>query len=316
MRIVFSVILLLVSVLASFAMQYENKQLERQIERLFSPSLDLLDVKLALDSMVGGTTGDTQSEIEQMITALQTMAADARASGDKLKVLKRFLYEPGPWNGGRAFTYDMSDPLGHKPINRILSHYVETRLGNCVTMPVLFLVLGRSIGLDLSLSTAPLHLLVKYTDDNGEVWNLEATSGGGFTRDGWYRKQLPMTDEAVANGVYLSKLNHEESVAVLANTLISHFLASNRPEDAIIAADIILKHHPRNAPTMVQRASAFYLILKRDKLDRYTYESQLTPDIKAYVVMLNAENLAGFAAAEGLGWRESDGIKPTGASNP
>ena len=67
---------------------------------------------------------------------------------------------------------------------------------------------------------------------------------------------------------------------------------------------------------MVQRASAFYLILKRDVLDRYKTQSQLTPDIKAYADTLSAENLAGFTAAEGLGWRESDGIKPTGASNP
>lgn len=311
LRIVLSVIFLLLSVLSCSALQYENKQLERQIESLFSPSLDLLDVKLALDSFAGGTPDYTKSEIEQMIAALQIMSANALTSGDKLTVLKRFLFEPGQWNGGRTFTYDMSDPLGKKPTNRILGHYIETRLGNCVTMPVLFLILGRSIGLDLSLSTAPLHVLVKYTDDSGQVWNLEPTSGGGFTRDDWYRKQLPMRDDAVANGVYLRTLNHEESVAVLANTSISHFLASNRPEDAIIASNVLLKHHPRDAPMMVQRASAFYLILKRDILDRYTHESQLTPDVKAYAVMLNAENLAGFAAAEALGWRETDGITST-----
>ena len=67
------------------------------------------------------------------------------------------------------------------------------------------------------------------------VYNMEPTSDGGFTSDDWYRKQLPMRHDAVANGVYLRKLNHEESVAVLAGSLISHFLASNRPEDAIIA---------------------------------------------------------------------------------
>lgn len=257
------------------------------------------------------------------------MAASANTSTEKLTILKRFIYEPGPWNEGRAFAYDLADPLGKNPANRMLSHYVKTRLGNCVTMPVLFVVLGRSIGLKLTLSTAPLHIFVKYTDDDGAIWNLEPTSGGGFTRDSHYIKQLPMTDLAITNGVYLATLSHAQSVAVLTDSLISHYLTTGQPENAILTADIALKSYPNNAPIMVKRASAFYLILKRDVLDQHNMQNQgpasslglkggteISADVKAQADALYAQNQSGFTAAESLGWRETDGIIPAPQSPP
>jgi len=65
----------------------------------------------------------------------------------------------------------------------LLQRYLTTRRGNCITMPILFLALGQRLGLTMTLAEAPLHVFVKYTDDDGAVWNLEATSGGGVTRD-------------------------------------------------------------------------------------------------------------------------------------
>ncbi len=57
-------------------------------------------------------------------------------------------------------------------------------------MPILFLVLEEEwIGLNVTLATAPLHIFVKWRDaESGQSWNLEVTSGAGFTRDDWYRR--------------------------------------------------------------------------------------------------------------------------------
>lgn len=137
----------------------------------------------------------------------------------------------------------MADPLGRNPANKLLTRYIRTRLGNCVTMPLLATILGRRIGLKMTLAAAPLHVFVKYTDDSGTVWNLEATSGLGFTRDIWYRKELPMTDSAIGSGIYLRPLSEEENVALMATSLIEHDMKiTHRPENAIIIADVILRH--------------------------------------------------------------------------
>ncbi len=291
----------------SAAMTYENKPLEAQIEALFVPGRDPLDVKIAIDQLSGGTAGNTKIEVDHMTKALRGMTADAQTEREKLDSLKRFLYVAGWWNGGKAFVYDHADPKAQNPVNRLLGHYVETRLGNCVTMPVLFMILGKRIGLNMTLAQAPLHILVKYTDETSAIWNLEPTSGGGFTRDEWYRRTLPMSDEAISNGIYLRPLSDDESVAFMAVNIVEHFLKSGRPEDAIVTADILLRHNPRDAHLLAKRGSAFYLILKRDVIERYPHQSDLTPEIKAYGDELYAQNQAAFAAAESLGWRQSDG---------
>ncbi|EUC00055.1 hypothetical protein PMI07_006335 [Rhizobium sp. CF080] len=96
----------------------------------------------------------------------------------------------------------------------------------------------------MALAQAPLHVFVKYTDDAGATWNLEATSGGGFTRDLWYRQKLPMNDDAVAKGTYLRALAHEEAVALIASFVVEQHWAESRFEVAISTADVILQHYP------------------------------------------------------------------------
>ena len=61
--------------------------------------------------------------------------------------------------------------------NKLISTYLATRRGNCVSMPILMLIIGERMGLDLALSTAPLHIFIRHREGGREV-NLEATSGG------------------------------------------------------------------------------------------------------------------------------------------
>lgn len=106
--------------------------LETQIEALFAPSLDALSVKLAVDAMVDSSTDPAhiRQQLDDLAATLQPMLAGATGSHEKLKVLRRFLYEAGDWNGNRPFAYDMADPLGSKISNKLLGEYLETRLGN------------------------------------------------------------------------------------------------------------------------------------------------------------------------------------------
>lgn len=96
---------------------------ETQVEVLFAPGRDALDIKLAIDAMVdpSASVEEGRKAVEDLAAALVSMARDARTSHEKLQVLRRFLYVGGPWNGNRPFAYDMSDPLGQDPRSRLLS---------------------------------------------------------------------------------------------------------------------------------------------------------------------------------------------------
>src|SRR3546814_2940310 len=62
-------------------------------------------------------------------------------------------------------------------------------------MPVLHIILAEKLGLNVHLSTAPLHMFVRYTNpQNQRDLSIEPTSGGYPTRDVWYRENLQMTN--------------------------------------------------------------------------------------------------------------------------
>jgi regulator of sirC expression with transglutaminase-like and TPR domain len=290
---------------------FSDPALEAKLEFLFTPGRDLAGIKFTIDQMAdpAADIAAANAELDHLTSALREMAAGAQTSAQKLAVIKRLIYEPSPWNDNRPFAYDMTDPLGQKPANRYIHNYLASRRGNCVTMPILFIVLGKRIGLSLTLAEAPLHLLVKYKDDNGAVWNLEATSGGGFSRDSHYRKGLPMTDKAVEAGTYLRALSSEESVAVIASHVAEQYLHAGRYEDAVIAAGALLRHSPRSVYLITVKGSAYGQILRRDIIAKHKHESEMTPETKAYADLLYHENLAAFAEAEALGWTERDGLK-------
>ncbi len=230
---------------------------------------------------------------------------EAATDMEKMKALRTFIYEPGWWNDNKPFQYDLSDPFGQQPGAQMLTRYLATKKGNCISMPMLFLALGEKLGLDLTLSTAPLHVFVKFTDRaTGKTWNLETTSGAGFTRDAHYRKILPMTDEAVANGVYLKTLTRRETLALIATGALDHLLAKGRYEEAIAVADLLIEANPADAYSLTKKGTAYYRLLERDFIRKYPRESDIPPAEMPRAVELQRANQDAFAKAEALGWRE------------
>ncbi|KGD96680.1 transglutaminase family protein [Rhizobium sp. YS-1r] len=281
----------------------------QQAEALFEPSRDLLDVKLAVDAMVDPSmnTVAVKSMIDRMAAEIAAMAGKDGDSTTKLAALKRYLYESGAWNNNKPFQYDLDDPLGMKPANRLLQRYLTIRRGNCITMPILFLALGQRVGLTMTLAEAPLHVFIKYTDDAGKVWNLEPTSGGGAVRDDWYRQKLPMSDQAVANGIYLRALSHQEAVAVIASFLVERDIGKGQFENALAVSDVLLRHYPNFAYGLVKKGSVYSGLLRRELAGKYTRLEDIPPELKVKADQWYGRNMEAFAKAEALGWRPQDG---------
>jgi regulator of sirC expression with transglutaminase-like and TPR domain len=224
-------------------------------------------------------------------------------SWGKAEVLRRYLYEAGPWNDNRPFAYDMTDPYGKIPGNKLLADYLDDRQGNCVTMPLLMIILGQRIGLDITAATAPIHVLVKFRDDEGKLWNLEATSGGFPARDQHYRDLLPISDRALETGIYLKPLTKEETVAIMAEVVMEDQIDKGRYMDAMAVADIALDHYPLFVQAMVRRGSAAFLILKKDFEAKYPSLDAVPESERPRLDYLLRVNKTMFDKAEGLGWQ-------------
>jgi regulator of sirC expression with transglutaminase-like and TPR domain len=267
---------------------------------------DLLQAKVDLDRTVDSSIApaDVKQEVMKLTAAARTFAGPHPSVGAQFDAVRKVLYQPGAWNDNRPFAYDQSDPLGEKIQHKLLSEYLKTRLGNCVTMPTLFMIVGRGIGLHLTLTDAPLHVLVRYTHPGLPVLNIEATSGGGFARDTWYQQQLKISDRAVQSGLYLRTHSDRETIALMATTVLDYLLSVGRNEDAIKVADAILAADPKDGYAMVKKGTAIASIMKAEFNDKDPTTALIPADLRPRYLELATANKKAFDDAEALGWEQ------------
>ncbi|TIW84616.1 MAG: hypothetical protein E5V59_31120, partial [Mesorhizobium sp.] len=75
---------------------------------------------------------------------------------------------------------------------------------------------------------------------------------------------LEMTDEAIANGVYLKTLSRREALSIIATAVLDNLITTGRYDKAIAVADVLTEAYPANAYTLVKKGTAYYRLLDRD----------------------------------------------------
>lgn len=288
---------------SSFSEAQRVKALLEQPEN----AIDFAQAKLSIDKLVDPAI-DVEAnlkKIDAIVKTIQSLLPAGASSQDKMLALKKYIYEAGAWNDYRPFQYDFADPKGTKISNKLLTTYLATRKGNCVSMPLLFIILGQKLGIDVTASTAPLHVLVKYTDtDTGQTYNLEATSGANPARDVWYQQTMYITDQALANKIYLQKLSKRETVAVMATVLAEDYHGKQEYEKAMMISDVVLKYYKNAVGSMLMKGSLFYRLLAKHYLSKYPAPYLIPPPEQPYFEFLDINNRYWFEKAEALGWRE------------
>ncbi|TMN18406.1 hypothetical protein FF950_14835 [Pseudoxanthomonas sp. X-1] len=260
------------------------------VDQIIDPATDVNAVRQELDHW------------EHAVRANVPAGADGRRT---LDALLKTLYEPGPWNDGRPFRYDLHDPQGRNPANKRLAVYLATRKGNCVSMPILVAILGRRLGLTITLATVPKHVLAKFADDIQQAWiNVEAT-GGGYKRDDSYIRDTGISQAALDHGIYLRPLYPHESLGVIASTLMEHYARLGDGDALMEVADLALAANPRDTVAMIWKANAIYLQIQVRYQRVYPRAAEIPPTEVADFHRLQRENHAWFAKAHALGWAET-----------
>lgn len=284
-----------------------NATVLQQLLKQPEGSIDLAKAKVTIDHMV-----DPKVDIQDTLRQLDEWAAKTRArfpagASNKVKVglLISTLYEPGPWNDYRPFGYDYSDPLGKNIKNTLLSTYLATRKGQCVIMPIAFVLLGQKLGLPVTMTTAPYHLIVKYGDEEQGQWtNLEATSGR-FYADSGYEQSLQIPVVATENDTFLRPYTQLESVALFATATLAPFYKDKRqPEDMLEVTDLILGVNPKDVIAMTLKGDAYYLLIEQRFKSKYPLAAQIPQAQRTEYLSYSRKNLEWYSKAEALGWRE------------
>ncbi|MEP7348341.1 MAG: transglutaminase family protein [Sphingorhabdus sp.] len=263
--------------------------------------------KLAFDGIIDPSIDEATitKQVDELASEAKAIAGVGASDVDKLKAVRQVLYDAGLWNRNRPFSYDHEDPLGLNVHNKLLPTYLATRRGNCVSMPVLHIILAEKLGLNVHLSTAPLHMFVRFTNpQNQHGLSIEPTSGGYPTRDIWYRENLPMSDMAVKQGLYLRTLTKRETIAHMATTVMEYLMVKGRHQEAIAVGSAILDNYPRDGYTMVKMGSAAAEIMQRDFIQKYP--RGVPPNETAEYQRWQELNELTFSKAISLGWEPAN----------
>jgi hypothetical protein len=211
------------------------------------------------------------------------------------------LNRASAWNGNHKMDYAFDDPFGKDIKTSELYHYLRTRRGNCVSMPILFAILAKRIGLNATLATAPNHLLVKIKLDDGQWFNYEATSGSTLTVE-QYEKQFHIDPRAIALGTYLRPLPTREAIIAMTGPLIDAYSATHTPSQMMALAQLELSYQPDFLSALLLEGIAYdrrVTLLYRSK---YTTPDHLSPaQLADYQALMNNY----FAIADKLatlGW--------------
>lgn len=278
----------------------------RALLALPEEKVDLTRAKLTIDKMIDPTV-DTTAAVAQ----LDAMAAQVKAtlpknasSRARVEALRSFLYAEGP--GKRPFQYDLRDPIGRNIQNKLLTTYLATRRGNCISMPILFILLGQRLGIDVTAATAPEHVFVKYRDETGTWFNLETTSGAGITSDAWIQKNMPMTPQALANGLYMRPLSKRETLGVMLGTLMEWYRERGDSAALLTVAQLLLARDPKDAIAMLSIGGAYAVMYRDEFVSKYARPRDVPPLLLARYRELETNMRYWREKAEELGWREPE----------
>jgi regulator of sirC expression with transglutaminase-like and TPR domain len=131
------------------------------IARLDNPDLDVAAYRTQMD--------DIADEIRSEI-------GDDASDADRLTALDRFLFAENGFHGSRLEYYH--------PANSYLNRVLDDREGLPIALSVLYLELGRQLGLKIEGVGLPGHFVVRYVPENGEAQLIDPfESGRRLTRD-------------------------------------------------------------------------------------------------------------------------------------
>lgn len=189
--------------------------------------------------------------------------------------------------------YDFNDFFGAKNYSKLfVTKLLETKSGQCHSLPLLYLILAKELNVDAYLAIAPNHSYVKYPIGSN-MYSFECTSAQKVS-DSWMVASGYISSMAIKNGIYLAPLTQKEAVAQCLNDLCNEYQHEFGFDDfVLLQSQLSIKHYPMGISAMLNisncvTAYCFFMAEKYkfpplEKMNQY-------PELKKrYELMLDLE---------------------------
>jgi hypothetical protein len=207
----------------------------------------------------------------------------------------------------RPYTYDFNDIWGYNDWSSMfVSKLLDTKKGNCHSLPYLYKILADKINAKAHIAVAPNHFYIKHQNKANGWYNTELTSGI-FPIDAWLMASGYIHLDAIVNKLYMEALNDEQMIALCMIDLAKGYerklgiLAQN---DFILkCCDAALKVYPHYVNALLLKAET-----KKKMFDALMtkYNAQYPADIlnipEAQILFSEMTNL--YAQIHVMGYRK------------
>jgi regulator of sirC expression with transglutaminase-like and TPR domain len=196
-------------------------------------------------------------DVEKCLDQLAELAREAepavRAGADtieKIQLLSAFLFTRKGFEGNREQFAD--------PRNSFLNDVIERRLGIPITLSVIYIEIGRRLGLNLFGVSFPTHFLVKAVDERGELI-IDPFNGGAILSLDEIRARLTQIygQPVEVNAAMLKAVGARQILVRMLRNLKSIYAAASDWPRALAAMDRILMLEPRAFEELLERGALY-----------------------------------------------------------
>jgi regulator of sirC expression with transglutaminase-like and TPR domain len=268
--------------------------------------IDYAQIKVAIDAMIAPDNFSPEAvhaTLDRMANDIRAMYPQNATNWQKLESLQAYIYQEGAWNKGKVFRYDLGgDPKGNDITNKLLAKYLAKRRGNCVSMPILLVVLGQKIGLDISVATAPQHVFAKFRKDDGGWVNIEATNEAVMLPDELYIRTYEIPALPIKKGVYLRAHTKREVAVFLASLYLVHIDKLRDYKHMHALVDLMLPLAPTSPELLMVKANAYSAEIDARFVAKYQRPDNLPKHLKPEYDRLMGEYRKWSDKLDALGW--------------
>ena len=216
--------------------------------------IDLLRAALAI-----ARTHYPDLEVESYIRRLDHLAARVRApiskvgdAAETIAAINQVLFVEEGFAGNQEDYYD--------PRNSFLNQVLDRKLGIPITLALVYMEVGRRVGLPLLGVGMPGHFLLKHYDPDGRAMIIDPFHRGVLLSEQDCKRRLKQIygDQVTLQPGSLATVNRRQMLTRMLNNLKNIFVSVRDFRKALGIVDLVLAIYPRSPEDVKQRAVLHY----------------------------------------------------------
>ena len=197
------------------------------------------------------------AKIDALADRVRQCAGGGQDPDRRVRCLNTVIFLNEKYRGSRdaVFTRD--------PQYFYLNRLLDTKLGNCFTMPLLYVAVGQRLRWPIYPVSMPDHYFVRYVDPAFHEQNIEATSGGAYVTNERYAKDFLVSKTGRRKGTYLRTMTYREFLGSLVGHMAVKHARSENMDKAIAYLTVATKLNSRDVGAWANLVAINRIMAKR-----------------------------------------------------